>query len=207
MTPGSSSSSSPSSGKARVTEACADRSEEEAPLLSEPTATPNYGLAIEREFEVHDIGISVDVGDCEDLFSFRKLLRFAGPGFAMSIAYVDPGNICSDLHCGAVAGYKLIWLLFLTHAIGLYIQTLSARIGIVTGRNLAQHCRQKYSRGVRIPLWLICELAIIGSDIQEAIGTAIALYLLFGIEIWVGILIAAMLSYVILGIQRFGARK
>ncbi|KAJ2040617.1 hypothetical protein GGI01_001434 [Coemansia sp. RSA 376] len=203
----SSGSSSPSVSKPVVTEACADRPEEAAPLLGEPATATNYGLAIEREFEVHDIGISVDVGDCEDMFSFRKLLRFAGPGFAMSIAYVDPGNICSDLHCGAVAGYKLIWLLFLTHAIGLYIQTLSARIGIVTGKNLAQHCRQKYSRGIRIPLWLICELAIIGSDIQEAIGTAIALYLLFGIEIWVGILIAALLSYVILGIQRFGARK
>ncbi|KAJ2893471.1 hypothetical protein IWW38_002854, partial [Coemansia aciculifera] len=76
-----------------------------------------------------------------------------------------------------------------------------------TGKNLAQHCRLKYGRGVRVPLWLICELAIIGSDIQEAIGTAIALYLLFGIEIWAGILIAALLSYVILGIQRFGARK
>ncbi|KAI8318160.1 natural resistance-associated macrophage protein, partial [Martensiomyces pterosporus] len=137
-------------------------------------------------------------------FSFRKLLRFAGPG---SIAYVDPGNICSDLHCGAVAGYKLIWLLFLTHALGLYIQTLSARIGTVTGKNLAQHCRHQYRRSIRVPLWLICELAIIGSDIQEAIGTAIALHLLFGIEIWVGILVAATLSYVILGVQRFGIRK
>ncbi|KAJ2079084.1 hypothetical protein GGI16_007826, partial [Coemansia sp. S142-1] len=76
----SSGSSSPS--KPVVTEACADRSEEAAPLLGEPATTTNYGLAIEREFEVHDIGISVDVGDCEDMFSFRKLLRFAGPGFA-----------------------------------------------------------------------------------------------------------------------------
>ncbi|KAJ1800232.1 hypothetical protein LPJ59_001250 [Coemansia sp. RSA 2399] len=162
---------------------------------------------IEDEFEVHDIGPLVDIGDHETEFSLRKLLRFAGPGFAMSIAYVDPGNICSDLHCGAVAGYKLIWLLFLTHALGLYIQTLSARIGIVTGRNLAQHCHQQYTRGIRVPLWLVCELAIIGSDIQEAIGTAIALYLLFGIAVWKGILIAAGLSYVILAIQRFGARK
>ncbi|KAJ1770199.1 hypothetical protein IW140_004864 [Coemansia sp. RSA 1813] len=171
------------------------------------TLTSNCVSVIEDEFEVHDIGPLVEIGDHEPVFSLRKLLRFAGPGFAMSIAYVDPGNICSDLHCGAVAGYKLIWLLFLTHALGLYIQTLSARIGIVTGRNLAQHCHQQYTRGIRIPLWLICELAIIGSDIQEAIGTAIALYLLFGIAVWKGILIAAGLSYVILAIQRFGARK
>ncbi|KAJ2780116.1 hypothetical protein H4R18_003620 [Coemansia javaensis] len=162
---------------------------------------------LEREFAVHDIGDLVDVGDLEPAFSFHKLLRFAGPGFAMSIAYLDPGNICSDLHCGAVAGYRLIWLLLLTHALGLYVQTLSARIGIVTGRNLAQHCRQHCARGVRIPLWLVCELAIIGSDIQESIGTAIALYLLFGVEIWAGILLAALFSYAILGIQRFGARK
>ncbi|KAJ1933877.1 hypothetical protein EC988_008980, partial [Linderina pennispora] len=124
-----------------------------------------------------------------------------------SIAYVDPGNVCSDLHCGAVAGYKLIWLLFLTHALGLYIQTLSARIGTVTGKNLAQHCRMRFGKRIRIPLWLVCELAIIGSDIQEAIGTAIALYLLFGIQVWAGILLAAVLSYVILGIQKFGVRK
>ncbi|KAI9506615.1 natural resistance-associated macrophage protein-domain-containing protein [Coemansia spiralis] len=162
---------------------------------------------IEEEFEVHDIAPSIDIGDHEATFSLRKLIRFAGPGFAMSIAYVDPGNICSDLHCGAVAGYKLIWLLFLTHALGLYIQTLSARIGIVTGQNLAQHCHRQYTKRIRIPLWLICELAIIGSDIQEAIGTAIALYLLFGIAVWKGILLAASLSYAILGIQRFGARK
>ncbi|KAJ1960733.1 hypothetical protein GGI12_003645 [Dipsacomyces acuminosporus] len=159
------------------------------------------------EFAADDSAVSVDIGDYKSSFSFRKLLRFAGPGFAMSIAYVDPGNICSDLHCGAVAGYKLIWLLFLTHALGLYIQTLSARIGTVTGKNLAQHCHQQYRRSIRIPLWLICELAIIGSDIQEAIGTAIALHLLFGVEIWAGILLAAILSYVILGIQRFGIRK
>ncbi|KAJ2826740.1 hypothetical protein IWW50_002222 [Coemansia erecta] len=171
------------------------------------TPEQSYGSTLEREFEVHDIGNLVEVGDLEPSFSFRKLLRFAGPGFAMSIAYLDPGNICSDLHCGAVAGYKLIWLLFLTHALGLYVQTLSARIGIVTGQNLAQHCFQQYRRGIRIPLWLICELAIIGSDIQESIGTAIALYLLFGIKIWAGVLMAAFLSYVILGIQRFGARK
>ncbi|KAI7832933.1 NRAMP family, partial [Kickxella alabastrina] len=119
----------------------------------------------------------------------------------------DPGNICSDLHCGAVAGYKLIWLLFLTHLLGLYVQTLSARIGIVTGQNLAQHCRIHYPPLIRIPLWLLCELAIIGSDIQEAIGTAIALYLLLGIPIWTGILLASVLSYVILGVQQFGARK
>ncbi|KAJ2716098.1 hypothetical protein H4R19_000833 [Coemansia spiralis] len=182
---------------------------EASPLVGKltPQLPPSHGASLEREFEVHEIGGLVDVGDLEAAFSFRKLLRFAGPGFAMSIAYLDPGNICSDLHCGAVAGYKLLWLLFLTHALGLYVQTLSARIGIVTGRNLAQHCHQLYPRGIRIPLWLICELAIIGSDIQESIGTAIALYLLFGVEIWAGILLAAVFSYAILGIQRFGARK
>ncbi|KAJ1792441.1 hypothetical protein LPJ62_000842 [Coemansia sp. RSA 2167] len=184
-------------------------SEDSSLLKNVDCGTPeqSYNSTLEREFEVHDIGNLVEVGDLEPAFSFRKLLRFAGPGFAMSIAYLDPGNICSDLHCGAVAGYKLIWLLFLTHALGLYVQTLSARIGIVTGRNLAQHCHEQYARSIRIPLWLVCELAIIGSDIQESIGTAIALYLLFGVQIWAGILVAALLSYVILGIQRFGARK
>ncbi|KAJ2698772.1 hypothetical protein FB645_005528 [Coemansia sp. IMI 203386] len=208
---------SSASSSTAVNTPTAARQTERLPLLSARkrvqneaetgTGTTVYGTTLEREFEVHDIGTLVETGEYEHSFSFRKLACFAGPGFAMSIAYVDPGNICSDLHCGAVAGYKLIWLLFVTHALGLYIQTLSARIGIVTGKNLAQHCYQQYTRAVRIPLWLVCELAIIGSDIQEAIGTAIALYLLFGVQIWKGILLAAALSYVILGLQNFGARK
>ncbi|KAJ2158248.1 hypothetical protein GGF46_003925 [Coemansia sp. RSA 552] len=210
----STSSNSPEPGSSTATFVASQS--ESSPLVAKTSLDDNTAgsyasvstvATLEREFEVHDIGNLVEVGDLEAAFSFRKLLRFAGPGFAMSIAYLDPGNICSDLHCGAVAGYKLIWLLFLTHALGLYVQTLSARIGIVTGKNLAQHCHQQFGRGVRIPLWLICELAIIGSDIQESIGTAIALYLLFGVKIWAGILLAAVFSYVILGVQRFGARK
>ncbi|KAJ1947158.1 hypothetical protein FBU59_001906 [Linderina macrospora] len=178
---------------------------ETQPLLGVREQGGGYSTALSREFGIDPDSSeseesereyeAVDIGTYEDTFSFRKLLRFAGPGFAI------------DLHCGAVAGYKLIWLLFLTHALGLYVQTLSARIGTVTGKSLAQHCRMRLGKRVRIPLWLVCELAIIGSDIQEAIGTAIALYLLFGIQVWVGILLAAALSYVILGIQRFGVRK
>ena len=129
-------------------------------------------------------------------FSFRKLLAFCGPGFLMSIAYLDPGNVESDLQSGTVVRYRLLWVLMWATALGLMMQRLAARLGTVTGLHLAevsmmmtqsdqdddnlthQVCHAKYPRPVRYGLWLCTEVAIIGSDMQEVIGTAIALYLL-----------------------------
>ncbi|KAK6640093.1 hypothetical protein RUM43_008370 [Polyplax serrata] len=111
-------------------------------------------------------------------FSLRKLWAFTGPGFLMSIAYLDPGNIESDLQSGVTAQYKLLWLLLTASALGLVVQRLSARLGVVTGLHLAELCYRQYKKVPRIILWLMIEVAIIGSDMQEVIGTAIALYLL-----------------------------
>ena len=111
-------------------------------------------------------------------FSFRKLLAFSGPGFLMSIAYLDPGNVESDLQSGTVAEYRLLWVLMWATLLGLMMQRLAARLGTVTGLHLAEVCYAKYPRVVRLGLWLCTEVAIIGSDMQEVIGTAIALYLL-----------------------------
>ncbi|VDP22783.1 unnamed protein product, partial [Onchocerca flexuosa] len=110
-------------------------------------------------------------------FSFRKLWAFTGPGFLMSIAYLDPGNIESDLQSGSQAQYRLLWILLSAHIIGLFLQRLSARLGIVSGRHMAEVAYEYYPRIPRLILWIMIEIAIIGSDMQEVIGTSIAIYL------------------------------
>ncbi|XP_030845934.1 natural resistance-associated macrophage protein 2-like isoform X6 [Strongylocentrotus purpuratus] len=111
-------------------------------------------------------------------FSFRKLWAFTGPGFLMSIAYLDPGNIESDLQSGFIANFNLLWVLMFATLLGLLLQRLAARLGVVTGLHLAEVCYREYPKYPRIFLWIMVEIAIIGSDMQEVIGTAIAFYLL-----------------------------
>uniref|UniRef100_A0AAX7TUH9 Solute carrier family 11 member 2 n=1 Tax=Astatotilapia calliptera TaxID=8154 RepID=A0AAX7TUH9_ASTCA len=143
------------------------------------------------------------------LFSFRKLWAFTGPGFLMSIAYLDPGNIESDLQSGAAAGFKLLWVLLVSTIIGLLLQRLAARLGVVTGMHLAEVCNRQYSTVPRIILWLMVELAIIGSDMQEVIGCAIALNLLSvgRIPLWGGVLITITDTFVFLFLDKYGLRK
>ncbi|KAM3578536.1 hypothetical protein VKS41_008921 [Umbelopsis sp. WA50703] len=132
----------------------------------------------------------VDTGDIDErLFSWKKLWSYTGPGWLMSIAYLDPGNLESDLQSGALAGYKLLWLLLWSHIAGLVIQILASRLGVVTGQNLAQLIRRNYRREVSFILWAFTQLAIIGCDMQEIVGTAIALKIMFGLKLWVGVLI------------------
>ncbi|XP_069394422.1 natural resistance-associated macrophage protein 2 isoform X2 [Paralichthys olivaceus] len=143
------------------------------------------------------------------VFSFRKLWAFTGPGFLMSIAYLDPGNIESDLQSGAKAGFKLLWVLLLATIIGLLLQRLAARLGVVTGMHLAEVCNRQYPTVPRIILWLMVELAIIGSDMQEVIGCAIALNLLSvgRIPLWGGVLITITDTFVFLFLDKYGLRK
>ncbi|XP_020297578.1 protein Malvolio isoform X2 [Pseudomyrmex gracilis] len=142
-------------------------------------------------------------------FSFRKLWAFTGPGFLMSIAYLDPGNIESDLQSGVVAQYKLLWVLLSATILGLVMQRLSARLGVVTGLHLAEMCYRQYKKVPRIILWIMIEIAIIGSDMQEVIGTAIALYLLSNkiIPIWCGVLITVVDTFTFLFLDKYGLRK
>uniref|UniRef100_A0A8C5UA80 Natural resistance-associated macrophage protein 1 n=1 Tax=Malurus cyaneus samueli TaxID=2593467 RepID=A0A8C5UA80_9PASS len=143
------------------------------------------------------------------VFSFRKLWAFTGPGFLMSIAYLDPGNIESDLQSGAVAGFKLLWVLLLATTIGLLLQRLAARLGVVTGLHLAEVCHRQYHKFPRLILWLMVELAIIGSDMQEVIGSAIAINLLSvgRIPLWAGVLITIADTFVFLFLDKYGLRK
>ncbi|XP_062842248.1 natural resistance-associated macrophage protein 2 [Trichomycterus rosablanca] len=147
--------------------------------------------------------------DVSQMFSFRKLWAFTGPGFLMSIAYLDPGNIESDLQSGAVAGFKLLWVLLAATIIGLLLQRLAARLGVVTGMHLAEVCHRQYPTVPRVILWLMVELAIIGSDMQEVIGCAIALNLLSvgRIPLWAGVLITIIDTFVFLFLDKYGLRK
>nr|BAJ61821.1 natural resistance-associated macrophage protein [Ascidia sydneiensis samea] len=142
-------------------------------------------------------------------FSWKKLWAFTGPGFLMSIAYLDPGNIESDLQSGAVAGFQLLWLLLLATIMGLLMQRLSARLGVVSGLHLAEVCHKQYRKVPRIILWLMIEIAIVGSDMQEVIGSAIAFFLLSGgrIPLWAGVLITAVDAFVFLFLDKYGLRK
>ncbi|XP_074525439.1 natural resistance-associated macrophage protein 2 [Halichoeres trimaculatus] len=148
-------------------------------------------------------------GNINQAFSFRKLWAFTGPGFLMSIAYLDPGNIESDLQSGAKAGFKLLWVLLGATIIGMLLQRLAARLGVVTGMHLAEVCNRQYPTVPRIILWLMVELAIIGSDMQEVIGCAIALNLLSvgRIPLWAGVLITITDTFVFLFLDKYGLRK
>jgi natural resistance-associated macrophage protein len=117
-------------------------------------------------------------------FEFKKFKQFVGPGFLMSVAYLDPGNIAGDLEAGIKGGYSLIWTLLWATIIGLFFQTLAARLGVISQRNLAKLCSQQYDAKRKYTLWLMTELAIIGSDIQEVIGSATAMHILFGIPLY-----------------------
>lgn len=142
-------------------------------------------------------------------FSWRKLWAFTGPGFLMSIAYLDPGNIESDLQSGTVARYHLLWILMWSTICGLFIQILAARVGTVTGLHLAELCHRKFPIIPRVLLWIMSEIAIIGSDMQEVIGTAISLYLLSNgkIPLYGGVLITICDTFTFLLLDKYGLRK
>lgn len=148
--------------------------------------------AYDSDEKVHIIGIDSDSESDFSVappFSWRKLWLFTGPGFLMSIAFLDPGNLEGDLQAGAVAGYSLLWLLFWATAMGLLVQLLAARLGVATGRHLAELCRDEYPAWARILLWIMAELALIGADIQEVIGSAIAIKILSNgfSPLWAGV--------------------
>ncbi|MBI5149932.1 MAG: Nramp family divalent metal transporter [Candidatus Omnitrophica bacterium] len=136
----------------------------------------------------------------------RKLLAFAGPGLMVAVGYMDPGNWATDLAGGARFGYTLLTVILISNFMAILLQYLSLKLGIVTGRDLAQACRDHYSRPVSIFLWVICEIAIAACDLAEVIGSAIALNLLFKIPLVVGILITAADVMIVLLLQNKGFR-
>ncbi|MEX6508176.1 Nramp family divalent metal transporter [Jiella sp. M17.18] len=137
---------------------------------------------------------------------FRRLIAFAGPGYMISVGYMDPGNWATDIAGGAQFGYTLLSVIMLSNLMAILLQALSARLGIATGRDLAQACRAHYPRPVNLMLWVACEVAIVACDLAEVIGTAIALQLLFGIPLIAGALIAALDTFLLLFLMTRGFR-
>src|SRR4051795_5502586 len=137
---------------------------------------------------------------------WKKMLAFAGPGYLVAVGYMDPGNWATDLAGGSKYGYTLLSVIMLSNLMAILLQALAARLGIVSGRDLAQACRDHYSRPVNFMLWLACEAAIIACDLAEVIGTAIALKLLFGIPLIGGALITALDAFLLLLLMNKGFR-
>src|SRR5216117_2481070 len=123
---------------------------------------------------------------------WRKLFAFAGPGYLVAVGYMDPGNWATDLAGGARYGYTLLSVILLSNLMAILLQALAARLGIASGRDLAQACRDHYSRPVSLVLWLLCEVAIAACDLAEVIGAAIALNLLFGVPMLLGVVLTSL---------------
>lgn len=161
------------------------------------------GLPAGRPQSLPEVHASISTSQ---LSVWKRLFAFAGPAYLVSVGYMDPGNWATDLEGGASFGYQLLWVLLMSNLMAILLQTLSARLGIVSGRDLAQACRETYPRSVSYLLWILCEVAIAACDLAEVIGAAIALNLLFHIPLLVGVLLTAADTLIILWFTRFGMR-
>src|ERR1700686_3952677 len=137
---------------------------------------------------------------------FRKLLAFAGPGYLVAVGYMDPGNWATDIQGGSKFGYALLSVVVISSLMAMFLQALSAKLGIATGRDLAQACREHYSRRTSMVLWVLCEIAIAACDLAEVLGSAVALKLLFGLPLLAGVLITALDVLIVLALQGRGFR-
>jgi manganese transport protein len=138
---------------------------------------------------------------------WRRMFAFAGPGYLIAVGYMDPGNWATDLAGGSAYGYRLLSVVLASSLIAMVLQALAARLGIAAGLDLAQACRRRFRPAINVPLWLLCEIAIIACDLAEVLGTAIALQLLFGLPLIVGVCLTALDVLMILALQRYGFRK
>jgi len=158
-----------------------------------------------QEKSLHDVHQSVDVQGKKS--KFRKVLSFFGPAYLISVGYMDPGNWATDLAGGSQFGYTLIWVLLMSNIMALLLQSLSARLGIVWGKDLAQCNRETYPKGMNFVLYLLAEIAIAACDLAEILGMAIGLNLLFGLDLLWGVGLSFLDTFLLLYLQRLGMRK
>src|SRR2546430_5905737 len=135
-----------------------------------------------------------------------RLLPFLGPAFIACVAYMDPGNFATNIAGGSKFGYTLVWAIVASNLMAMLIQTLSAKLGIATGRNLPEICRERFSRRTTIGLWIQAELIAMATDLAEFLGAALGFHLLLGIALFPAAIITAITAFLILGLQRFGFR-
>jgi len=137
---------------------------------------------------------------------FARLLPFMGPAFIASVAYMDPGNFATNIQGGAKFGYTLLWVIVASNLMAMLIQSLSAKLGIASGLNLAEQCRANFPRPVVWGMWVINELVAMATDLAEFLGAALGMYLLFGIPLWLAGLLTVAITFMILGLERYGFR-
>jgi manganese transport protein len=135
-----------------------------------------------------------------------RLAPFLGPAFIASVAYIDPGNFATNIQGGAEFGYTLLWVVVASNLSAMLVQALSAKLGIATGHNLAEMCRERFPRPVVLAMWALMEIVAMATDLAEFLGAALGFHLLFGIPLWIGGLLAAVTTVVILGLERYGFR-
>jgi manganese transport protein len=150
-------------------------------------------------------GVEILSGDTRRK-GLARLMPFLGPAFVASVAYVDPGNFATNLEGGAKFGYLLVWVVVTSNLMAMLIQTLSAKLGIATGRNLAELCRDHYPRWLVWVMWVLMELVAMATDLAEFLGAALGFYLLFGMPLWIAGFLTAIVTFIITGLERYGFR-
>src|SRR5438093_1291456 len=135
-----------------------------------------------------------------------RLLPFLGPAFIACIAYIDPGNFATNIAGGSKFGYTLVWVIVASNLMAMLIQTLSAKLGIATGRNLPEICRERFSRRTTIGLWIQAEVIAMATDLAEFLGAALGFHLLLGVDLFPAAILTGISAFLILGLQRFGFR-
>jgi len=174
-------------------------------VSSNPFKPPQFGWrSSEGAPSLSEVHRSVAVP--KSLGFWRKLLAFSGPGYLVAVGYMDPGNWATDLAGGSAFGYTLLSVILISNLMAILLQSLCVKLGVVTGRDLAQACRDHYSRPVAVGLWLLCEVAICACDLAEVIGSAIALNLLFHIPLVWGVCITALDVLAVMYLQNKGFR-
>jgi manganese transport protein len=135
-----------------------------------------------------------------------RLLPFLGPAFIASVAYMDPGNIATNIQAGAQFGYTLLWVIAASNLMAMVIQSLSAKLGIATGKNLAEHCREQFPKPVTFGLWVLMEIVAMATDLAEFLGAAVGFQLLFGFPLWLAGCLTAIATVLVLSLERYGFR-
>jgi manganese transport protein len=184
----------------------ASRAAVEVSGLAAPVSSQGHDgwRRLRGEASLSDVHRSISIGQPGSFM--RRALAFAGPGYLVSVGYMDPGNWATSLAGGSKFGYALLWVALLSNIMAILLQSLCARLAIGSGRDLAQACRDAYPRPVAFILWVFAEIAIIATDIAEVVGTAIGLNLLFGIPLEIGVILTALDVFLILWLQRLGFR-
>jgi manganese transport protein len=181
-----------------------DKRTEEASITTNPNEGDDGWKSKPSSLSMPEVNASIPVDTSANFW--RKLFAFSGPGFLIAVGYMDPGNWATDLAGGARFGYMLLSVIMISNFMAILLQHLSLKLGIATGRDLAQACRDSYSKRFSIFLWVLCEIAIAACDLAEVIGSAVALNLLFKIPLVVGVILTALDVLIVLYLQNKGFR-